>query len=183
MEPLRAANPPIIAPSRLEDFLSGVLLNIAEIREHSRLFLEALQVRQKESFVFRGIGRLIFSAAVEWGPAYTAYTIGFPMADWLFKEEKTRNPRFNDLLMVRFCNPSRDDGAALTSRRASTGLSKAPRSEQARLRHLPQSRNVPRAAIRPPARTDLQKRARGGPRPRVRAAGHVVDQAAGTRFE
>ncbi|ORY90211.1 CNH domain-domain-containing protein [Leucosporidium creatinivorum] len=99
VEPLKTANPPIISPARLPTFLTSILLNIASIRTHSRHFLEALQARQKESFVFRGIGQLIFSAAVEWGPDYTEYTVGFPLADWEFKEEKSRNPRFNDLLM------------------------------------------------------------------------------------
>jgi hypothetical protein len=99
--PLRAALPPIIAPDRIDDFLSNVLLNIADIREHSRGFLDALLQKQKESYVVKGIGKIILAAAVEWGPAYTKYTVGFPMADWLFKEERAHNPRFNELLMVR----------------------------------------------------------------------------------
>jgi len=41
-------------------------------------------------------------SAVEWGKAYIMYTTGFPMADWLFKEERELNPRFNELLMVSY---------------------------------------------------------------------------------
>ncbi|GAA6062754.1 hypothetical protein JCM10212_005550 [Sporobolomyces blumeae] len=100
IEPLRSANPPIIAPHRLPHFLSSILLNILEIRAHSAQFLAALRAKQAESIVVRGgIGKLVLSSAVEWGQAYIKYTVGFPMADWLFKEEKAINPRFNDLLM------------------------------------------------------------------------------------
>jgi hypothetical protein len=44
-------------------------------------------------------------SAVEWGKNYIQYTTAFPMADWLFKEEKENNPRFNELLMVSLLSP------------------------------------------------------------------------------
>ncbi|GAA5885505.1 hypothetical protein JCM16303_002232 [Sporobolomyces ruberrimus] len=100
VEPLKNANPPIIQPHRLPHFLQSILLNIAEIRQHSSNFLSALRAKQSESLVLRGgIGKIVLMSAVEWGKSYIQYTTAFPMADWLFKEEKEHNPRFNDLLM------------------------------------------------------------------------------------
>ncbi|GAA5923419.1 uncharacterized protein JCM15063_003641 [Sporobolomyces koalae] len=100
VEPLKHANPPIIQPHRLPHFLASILLNIAEIRQHSSTLLSALRAKQQESLVVRGgIGKIILMSAVEWGHSYIQYTTGFPMADWLFKEEKEQNPRFNELLM------------------------------------------------------------------------------------
>lgn len=145
------------------------------------MFLDALQARQKESYVFRGIGQLILQAAVEWGPAYTAYTVNFPMADWLFKEEKARNPRFNDLLMV--CDVLRYSSHSSTDPVSLAGLPKASGSSKARLRYLPQSSHFPRTALRPPPRSNLQVCTRGRPRPRVCAACDVGDQAAGHRSQ
>ncbi|GAA5949958.1 hypothetical protein JCM3765_007750 [Sporobolomyces pararoseus] len=100
IEPLRNSQPPIIQPHRLPHFLQSILLNIAEIRQHSATFLSALRAKQSESLIIRGgIGKIVLMSAVEWGKSYIQYTTGFPMADWLFKEEKENNPRFNDLLM------------------------------------------------------------------------------------
>ncbi|BGP21292.1 Rho guanine nucleotide exchange factor [Rhodotorula toruloides] len=97
--PLRSANPPIIPPDRLEPFLASVLLNISDIREHSRAFLLQLRKKQQEGHVVRSIGQVVLAAAVEWGPAYLHFTTNFPMADFLFKEEKAGNPRLEELLM------------------------------------------------------------------------------------
>ncbi|GAA5983657.1 hypothetical protein JCM5350_000658 [Sporobolomyces pararoseus] len=100
VEPLRTSHPPIIQPHRLPHFLQSILLNIAEIRQHSATFLSALRAKQSESLIVRGgIGKIVLMSAVEWGKSYIQYTTGFPMADWLFKEEKENNPRFNELLM------------------------------------------------------------------------------------
>ncbi|BGP36192.1 Rho guanine nucleotide exchange factor [Rhodotorula kratochvilovae] len=98
VEPLRAANPPILHPSRLSHFLSSVLLNLSVIREHSRAFLAALRARQSEAYLFHGVGQLVLAAAVEWSAAYVEFTSRFPMADFLLKEERDRNPRFAELL-------------------------------------------------------------------------------------
>ncbi|GAA5849156.1 hypothetical protein JCM9279_005806 [Rhodotorula babjevae] len=99
VEPLRTASPPIIAPaSRLAHFLSTVLLNLSAIRDHSRTLLAALRHRQAEHYLFRGVGALVLDAALEWERDYVAFTIEFPMADFLLKEERDRNPRFAELL-------------------------------------------------------------------------------------
>ncbi|KAI5480823.1 Rho guanyl-nucleotide exchange factor [Pseudohyphozyma bogoriensis] len=99
VEPLLAAQPPIIPPNRIDKFLSDVLLNIDEIRRHSRGLLMGLMDRQKEDYVVSGIGDLVLPAALDWGPAYVQFAKMFPMADALLKEEKAENPRFNEFLM------------------------------------------------------------------------------------
>ncbi|GAA5891760.1 hypothetical protein JCM8208_002876 [Rhodotorula glutinis] len=99
VEPLRNASPPIIAPaSRLAHFLSTVLFNLSAIRDHSRSLLAALRQRQAEHYLFRGVGALVLDAALEWERDYVAFTVAFPMADFLLKEERDWNPRFAELL-------------------------------------------------------------------------------------
>lgn len=100
VEPLKLSNPPIIQPHRLPHFLQSILVNIADIRQHSLNFLSALRTKQSESLIIRGgIGKIVLTCAVEWGQSYLEYTKNFPMADWLFKQEKESNPRFQELLM------------------------------------------------------------------------------------
>ena len=102
VQPLRTVQPPIVAPEHLDAFLSEILLNLSDIREHSRTLLAALLARQRETpYVVKNIGDVVLSAALDWGPAYTSFTIQFPLADSVYKEEKARNPRFKDFLMVR----------------------------------------------------------------------------------
>ena len=101
MQPLRSSNPPIIPHSRLGAFLSDVLLNLAEIREHSRRFVDALLAKQREAYVVHGFGKLMLSSVVEWADAYTTFTVNFPMADWILKNERANNPRLNELITVR----------------------------------------------------------------------------------
>lgn len=99
--PLRESQPPIISPFKIDEFLSQTLLNISSIRDHSRSFLTALTTRQKEKpYIVRAIGDVILQAALDWGKDYIAFTVGFPLAESYFKEEKATNPRFNDFLMV-----------------------------------------------------------------------------------
>ncbi|KAK4055074.1 Rho guanine nucleotide exchange factor [Microbotryomycetes sp. JL201] len=98
VEPLRAAQPPIIHQNRLDGFLEDVLLNMAHIRELSRSFLSMLLEKQKESLVFHGIGQIILAAALDWTKAYVFYVSRFPMADWILKDETARNPRLAQLL-------------------------------------------------------------------------------------
>ncbi|KAK4052857.1 Rho guanine nucleotide exchange factor [Microbotryomycetes sp. JL221] len=97
-EPIRHAATHVIAPDRLEQFLDQVLLNMADIREHSRRFLSLLLARQKESFVFHGIGQIILASSLDWAKAYVYYISRFPMADWVLKDEASRNPRLRKVL-------------------------------------------------------------------------------------
>ncbi len=100
VEPLRNSNPPIInPPPRLEPFLREVLYNVDEIKAHCRPFLDALLAKQKEGPVIDAIGPILLNAALEWGQAYVASCVHTPLGEACWKEEKSINPRFNDLLM------------------------------------------------------------------------------------
>lgn len=141
VQPLRAAQPPIIAPEHVDAFLAQILLNLSDIREHSRMLLAALLARQRETpYVVKNIGDVVLSAALDWGPAYTAFTIRFPLADSIYKEEKARNPRFKEFFMVRQGRRSTRSQLMSLFR---TGLPKASRSDQARIRYLPVAPNLP----------------------------------------
>lgn len=85
----------------MDSFLSSVLLNHSSIRDHSRSFLTTLQARQREEpYIVKAIGDVVLAAALDWGPAYTRFTVGFPLAESHFKEENAENPRFTEFLMV-----------------------------------------------------------------------------------
>ncbi|KAM0753197.1 hypothetical protein T439DRAFT_378904 [Meredithblackwellia eburnea MCA 4105] len=100
IDPLVAANPPIIPPDRLPTFLNAILLNYAELREHSRKFLDNLKARQAQAPVLSGLGDLLLDAALEWGPAYVRYVSDYPWAHVFLNEELASNPRFREHAMA-----------------------------------------------------------------------------------
>lgn len=100
VQPLKTSNPPIIPHSRLDSFLREVLLNLDEIREYSRRFVDGLLAKQREAYVIHNFGKLMLSAVVEWAAAYTEFTVNFPMADWILKNECASNSRLNGLILV-----------------------------------------------------------------------------------
>ncbi|POY72070.1 hypothetical protein BMF94_4940 [Rhodotorula taiwanensis] len=98
VQPLRTAVPPIITPSRLENFLDDILLNFAEIREHSRRFLASLGALEGTAASISDISRVVATAAESWAPVYLRYTTAFPLADSLLRREKSTNSAFSALL-------------------------------------------------------------------------------------
>ncbi|GAA5941175.1 hypothetical protein JCM10213_007445 [Rhodosporidiobolus nylandii] len=98
VQPLRSSSPPILPPQQLSHFLTSVLLNLSSIHAHSSTFLAALRAKQAEAPVVSGIGKIVFSAAVEWAQDYVAYTVGYPMAEFELKE-KSREPGVEAVLM------------------------------------------------------------------------------------
>lgn len=101
VQPLRLANPPIIPTAQLESFLDSILLNIAEIRQHSNIFLSKLVARQLEQYpLIESIGDIILESAIEWSEAYTKYTRFFPQMELNFKKERDKNPKFALFLQV-----------------------------------------------------------------------------------
>ncbi|GAA5909349.1 hypothetical protein JCM6882_000959 [Rhodosporidiobolus microsporus] len=106
IEPLTAAQPPIIPPSRLPSFLSSILLNHRTVRSHSSSFLSALRAKQAEAPVVSGIGKVVFSAALEWEQAYHEYGVQFELAGFLVREEMDHNPRFKEFVLDFRRHPS-----------------------------------------------------------------------------
>ncbi|GAA5841736.1 hypothetical protein JCM11251_007070 [Rhodosporidiobolus azoricus] len=106
IEPLTAASPPIIPPNRLPAFLSSVLLNHRTVRAHSASFLSALRAKQAEAPVVSGIGKIVFSAALEWEQAYYNYGVQFELAGFILREEMDANPRFREFVQDFRRHPS-----------------------------------------------------------------------------
>lgn len=103
MDPLRAASPPIISPQRIDDFIDSILLNMRDIKHYSRAFLDALRDRQQQgSSVVSGIGDIVLASALDWSRAYVSFMVHFPLADSLLKEEKSRNPHFDQFVSSEF---------------------------------------------------------------------------------
>ncbi|KAI0079115.1 hypothetical protein K474DRAFT_1659617 [Panus rudis PR-1116 ss-1] len=99
MRPLRTANPPIIRPSELDEFMDEVFGNILDIREVNRRLLEMLNIRQREQApVIHGIGDIFLDAATEFRSTYPNYVSHLPNAEKRIKEEAEQNAEFRRFL-------------------------------------------------------------------------------------
>lgn len=102
IRPLRAANPPVIAAHKLEDFIDEVFGNILDLRECNRRLLEVVYVRQREQApVIQRIGDIFLDAATEFRLAYPIYVGHHPLAEKRMKEELDANPQFRLFIEVR----------------------------------------------------------------------------------
>jgi RHO1 GDP-GTP exchange protein 1/2 len=101
IKPLRTANPPIIRPHLLEDFIDDVFGNILDLRECNRRLLEVMYVRQREQApVIQRIGDVFLTAAAEFRLAYPTYVGHHPIAEKRMKDEIDNNPEFRIFLEV-----------------------------------------------------------------------------------
>ena len=98
------ANPPVIRPDRLEEFIEDVFGNILDLRECNRRLLEVMYVRQREEApVIKRIGDIFLGAATEFRLAYPIYVGHLPLAEKRMKEEMENNPEFRLFLEVVSC--------------------------------------------------------------------------------
>jgi hypothetical protein len=101
IKPLRDANPPVIAPHLLDDFIDELFGNILDLRECNRRLLEVLYVRQREeSPVILRIGDIFLNAATEFRFAYPTYIGHYPISEKKLKDETEANPEFRLFLEV-----------------------------------------------------------------------------------
>lgn len=101
IKPLRAANPPVLAPNVLEDFIDDVFGNILDLRETNRRLLEVMFVRQREeSPVIVRIGDIFLQAASDFRFAYPTYIGHYPVSEKRLKEEMDLNSNFRIFLEV-----------------------------------------------------------------------------------
>ena len=106
IKPLRAANPPVIAPQLLDDFIDELFGNILDLRECNRRLLEVLNVRQREeSPVILRIGDIFLNAATEFRFAYPTYIGHYPISEKKLKDETEANPEFRLFLEVCAVSP------------------------------------------------------------------------------
>ncbi|RPD64513.1 Dbl-like domain-containing protein [Lentinus tigrinus ALCF2SS1-7] len=95
IRPLRTANPPVIRPSEIDEFVDEVFGNVLDLRECNRRLLEMIYVRQREqSPVVQGIGDIFLEAATEFRLAYPIYVGHLPVAEKRMKDEMEKNAEF-----------------------------------------------------------------------------------------
>ncbi|KAF7289464.1 hypothetical protein HMN09_01340400 [Mycena chlorophos] len=95
LRPLRAANPPVIPPDQLEDFIDEVFGNVLDLRVCNERLLEVMRVRQREQApVIQRIGDIFLQAAADFRLAYPIYIGQHPLSEKRLKDEMDSNPEF-----------------------------------------------------------------------------------------
>ncbi|RDX54148.1 Dbl-like domain-containing protein [Lentinus brumalis] len=93
--PLREMDPPIIPRDRLEQFISEVFHNYAELHAHHRRMLDKLhEVQRDEHPVIRSITAAIYDAVLNFREAYMEYIPNYPIAAYRIDDEMANNPQF-----------------------------------------------------------------------------------------
>jgi len=101
-EPLLNADPPIIHPAKLEEFVGQVFGNLTELRSMVGKCVNAYTTRQREqSPVVQEIGDVILDLALSWGPIYLQYFECQVKGDYLVSQERESNPLFAEFMEVR----------------------------------------------------------------------------------
>ncbi|KAL0953934.1 hypothetical protein HGRIS_005098 [Hohenbuehelia grisea] len=99
LKALRKANPPVIPPADVEDFIDDVFGNILDLRECNKRLLEVMYVRQREQApVIQRIGDVFLDAATEFRLAYPIYVGHLPLAEKRLKDETESNGDFRVFL-------------------------------------------------------------------------------------
>ncbi|KAL0576451.1 Rho guanine nucleotide exchange factor [Marasmius crinis-equi] len=109
---LRTADPPIIPPDRLEQFISDVFHNFREVCTHHRRLLEKFQeIQRKEHPVIQSITAAMFEVVLNSRDAYLEYIPHYPIAEYKIDEECGRNPVFKKFVedCVRHPEANRTD--------------------------------------------------------------------------
>ncbi|KAF8972796.1 Dbl homology domain-containing protein [Flammula alnicola] len=95
VRPLRNAEPPIIPPNRLNQFLMDVFHNFNELHAHHRRLVDNLhEIQREEHPSIRTITAVVFDAALNFREAYMEYIPNYPIAAYRIDEEMANNPAF-----------------------------------------------------------------------------------------
>ena len=98
---MRNAEPPIIPPERLDQFLQDVFHNFLELHAHHRRLIDKLhEIQLEEHPRIKSITAAIFDAALNFREAYMEYIPNYPIAAYRIDEEMTTNPRFKTFVEV-----------------------------------------------------------------------------------
>jgi len=101
IQPLRVADPPIMTPLDLQEFIQEVFSNILELLECNKRLLEVLYVRQREQHpVIQSVGDIFLEIATEFRIVYPIYIGQHPLAEKRMKEELEHNPEFRLFIEV-----------------------------------------------------------------------------------
>ncbi|KAF8892159.1 Dbl-like domain-containing protein [Infundibulicybe gibba] len=102
IRPLRNAEPPIIPPSRLNQFITDVFNNFAELHAHHRRLVEKFhEIQREEHPKIRSITAAVFDAALNFREAYMEYIPNYPIAAYRIDDEIATNNAFR--LFVEQC--------------------------------------------------------------------------------
>ncbi|KAJ7493246.1 signal transducer [Mycena galericulata] len=99
IKPLRAADPPIMAPGRLEQFIQDVFHNFADLFEHHRKLVDKFHEIQREQHpVIRSVTAAMFDAALNFRDVYMEYIPNYPIAAYRIDDEMNNNPDFKNFV-------------------------------------------------------------------------------------
>ena len=99
---MRTANPPVIRPSEIDEFIDEVFGNVLDLRECNRQLLETIYVRQREQApVIQCIGDIFLDAATQFRLAYPIYVGHLPVSEKRMKDELEKNAEFKRFVEVR----------------------------------------------------------------------------------
>ena len=102
VRPLRNAEPPIIPPDRLQQFLADVFHNFLELHAHHRRLIDRLhQIQRDEHPKIRSITSAVLDAALNFREAYMEYIPNYPIAAYRIDEEMANNPAFKAFVNVQ----------------------------------------------------------------------------------
>jgi RHO1 GDP-GTP exchange protein 1/2 len=122
IEPLRNADPSVIPPNSLPDFISEVFYNIDGILAHEKRMLAALFLRQREQHpIVQSVADIILEskvlmsmslshlitrlATLRFAKEYESYIEHYPISESRHRKELGRNPRYQDFLQQCSLNP------------------------------------------------------------------------------
>src|SRR5712671_7217608 len=102
VQPLYAADPPIIPRDRLSSFITDVFHNFGDLHSQHRKLLDRLHAIQRDEHpVINSITAAVFDAALNWREAYMEYITNYPIAEYRIVDEMANNPTFKDFVEVR----------------------------------------------------------------------------------
>ena len=108
IEPLSAANPPIIKPELLTGFISQVFGNVAQILAHHQLMLAALFARQREQHpLIQSVADIILDTILKgtFRTAYETYIKHYPLAEAHHRKELNRNSDYRHFIQSAASDP------------------------------------------------------------------------------
>ncbi|KAF8638446.1 hypothetical protein AX17_002203 [Amanita inopinata Kibby_2008] len=95
IRPLREADPPIIPPHRLEQFIEDVFHNYLELyTHHSKLIEKFHEIQREQHPNVRSVTAPVFDTALNFREAYMEYIPNYPIAAYRIDEEMATNPTF-----------------------------------------------------------------------------------------
>ena len=99
--PLRKAEPPIIPPDRLDQFIEDVFHNYGQVYEfHKKLVDELHEIQREQHPRINSITAAIFDAALNFRDAYMEYIPNYPIAAYRIDDEMANNLAFKTFVDV-----------------------------------------------------------------------------------